>query len=270
MWESGKVGPANIDPPYEPMLAWPAMNAPHPAIVITTLIDHLPAGTRVLDLGAGSGTFPYERYPELKIAAADLYPRPEARERFGARLTRARSNRLPFPTAAFDLVIAHWLFEHVEDLQGTYDEVRRVLRPGGLLAVAAPNSLSFEDRFYRFASHVYKYALLHFQKRIEHVQVLTFLSINQELYRRGFRLLCFREEDASYCWLEVRQLKSLRPLILGVLGTLRRLGVDPFAGANYRMLYRLGDTTSDGSDMGGGEYLVDSVESSPLTTPRGR
>jgi len=236
------------------------MSSPHPAIVITTLIDHLPAGARVLDLGAGSGTFPYERYPGLRIAAADLHPRSEARERFGGRLARARADRLPFPDAGFDLVIAHWLFEHVDDLTGTYDEVRRVLGEGGLLAVAVPNSLSFEDRLYRFVSHVYKYALLHFSKRIEHVQVLTFLTVNQELYRRGFRLLRFREEEAGYCWLEVRQLRPFRPLILGVLGALRRLGLDLFKGANYRMLYQVdgaasGGANPDGTNPGGG-YLT--------------
>jgi SAM-dependent methyltransferase len=233
------------------------MNGPHPAIVITTLIDELPAGTRVLDLGAGSGTFPYDNYPRLRIAAADLYPRADARSRFSERLVQARADCLPFPTASFDLVLAHWLFEHVDDLQGTYDEVTRVLRPGGLLAVAVPNSHSFEDRFYRFTSHVYKYALFHFKKRIEHVQVLTFLGINQALYRRGFRLLAFREEGAGYCWLEVRQLRRFRPLILGALHALRRAGLDLFAGANFRLLYRL-----EGGDAQGGEfycstYLVD-------------
>jgi SAM-dependent methyltransferase len=240
------------------------MGAPHPAIVITTLIDHLPPGARVLDLGAGSGTFPYERYPELRIAAADLHPRPDTAERFGGRLARARANRLPFPDAAFDLVIAHWLFEHVDDLAGTYDEVRRVLRAGGLLAVAVPNSLSFEDRFYRFVSHVYKYVLLHFSKRIEHVQVLTFLSVNQELYRRGFFLLRFIEEGAGYCWLEVRQLRPFRSFILGTLEALRRMGLDLFAGANYRMLYQVADGASGGADRGGA-YLK--KESGAVTRP---
>lgn len=227
------------------------MQAPHPAITLTTLIDTLPPGARVLDLGAGSGTFPYADYPQLRIAAAELRPPPGAGVRFGGRLARASANRLPYRSAAFDLVIAHWLFEHVGDLQGTYDEVRRVVRPGGLLAVAVPNSRSFEDRLYRFVSHVYKYALLHFKKRIEHVQVLTFLTVNRELCGRGFQLLRFREEDAGYCWLEVRQLRRWRPLILGVLGGLRRLGIDLFRGANYRMLYRLGD-----GDSPGGAYLV--------------
>ena len=215
---------------------------------IATFIDTLAAGTRILDVGAGSGTFPYANYPELRVAAVDLLQAPELRGRFA----RASADHLPFRAGEFDVVIAHWLFEHVDELAGTLDEVRRVLRRGGTLLVAVPNSRSFEDRAYRFVSHVYKYVLLHWNKRIEHVQTITFLGLNQELYRRGFKLVRFREEDAGYCWLDIRQLRPFRAPWIAVLRALRRLGLDLFAGANYRLLYRL--ETSDGSDS---SYLGD-------------
>jgi len=214
----------------------PTMGA-HPETVITTLIDTLAPGAHVLDLGAGAGTFPYASYPELRITAVELRPRAGSDATGSGRLVCATSDRLPFRSAAFDLVIAHWLFEHVDELEQTYDEVARVVRPGGLLAVAVPNSHSFEDRLYRFVSHVYKYALLHFRKRIEHVQVLTFLSVNQALYARGFRLVRFGVEAGGYCWLEVPQLRPFKPAILTFLHGLERVGVDPFGGANYRLLF---------------------------------
>lgn len=230
---------------------------PHPAIVITTLIDTLPPGARVLDLGAGGGTFPYAAYPELAIAAAELRPRSGTATRFAGRLVNASASALPFRAAAFDLVVAHWLFEHVDNLSGTLDEVRRVVRPGGLLAVAVPNSKSFEDRLYRLASHVYKYAFFHFSKRIEHVQVLTFESVNAELTRRGFALLRHRTEDAGYCWLEVAQLKRFRPGFLKLSTMLRRIGIDVFSGANYRFLYWLPEPGQAAAPAGiGGTYLV--------------
>jgi SAM-dependent methyltransferase len=222
----------------------------HPETVITTLVDTLPGGARVLDLGAGAGTFPYASYPALDVTAVELRPRPGSAAIESRRLVCASGHELPFRSAAFDLVIAHWLFEHVDDLDRTYDEVGRVVRQGGLLAVAVPNSHSFEDRLYRFVSHVYKYAFLHFGKRIEHVQVLTFLSVNDALYRRGFRLLRFAVEDGGYCWLEVPQLRRFRPGILTVLRGLRRLGLDPFRGANYRLLFQRAESTG-----AGGGYL---------------
>ena len=51
----------------------------------------------------------------------------------------------------------------------------------------------------------------------------------------------YRVEDAGYCWLDIAQLKPFRAPFLGVLRGLRRLGVDLFRNANYRMVYRLGD-----------------------------
>ena len=209
----------------------------HPEAAITALIDMLPPGSRVLDLGAGAGTFPYDAYPALEVVAVELRPRAGSAASSSRRLACASASCLPFQGETFDLVIAHWLFEHVDDLERTYDEVTRVVRPGGLLAVAVPNSKSFEDRLYRFVSHVYKYALLHFRKRIEHVQVLTFLSVNEALYGRGFRLLNFAVDEGGYCWLEVPQLRRYRPGILAVLRALKRLGFDAFRGANYRLLY---------------------------------
>ncbi len=205
-----------------------------PELRIDTLLTALPAGCRVLDAGAGSGTFDYTAYPALETVAVDLRTAQPP-----GRLAKASAHRLPFADATFDVVLAHWLFEHVDALTDTYDEVRRVLRPQGLLAVAVPNSHAFEDRLYRFVSYVYKYAFLQFAKRVEHVQILTFLNVNQALYKRGFRLLSFREEAGGYCWLGIRQLAPFRAPILWGLRALQRLSIDLLAGANYRLLYRL-------------------------------
>jgi ubiquinone/menaquinone biosynthesis C-methylase UbiE len=46
---------------------------------------------------------------------------------------------LPFPAAAFDLVVAAWVLFHVDDLDVGLGEIARVLRPGGRL-VAVTNS----------------------------------------------------------------------------------------------------------------------------------
>ncbi|HVR05897.1 MAG TPA: methyltransferase domain-containing protein [Solirubrobacteraceae bacterium] len=46
---------------------------------------------------------------------------------------------LPFADASFDLVACFETIEHVDDPGHTLDELRRVLRPDGLLAVSSPN-----------------------------------------------------------------------------------------------------------------------------------
>ena len=45
---------------------------------------------------------------------------------------------LPFEDGAFDLVLCAETIEHVRDVQLFLSEVRRVLRPGGVLAVTTP------------------------------------------------------------------------------------------------------------------------------------
>ena len=45
---------------------------------------------------------------------------------------------LPFDDGAFDLVLCAETIEHVRDVQLLLSEVRRVLRPGGALAVTTP------------------------------------------------------------------------------------------------------------------------------------
>ena len=47
---------------------------------------------------------------------------------------QARAEALPFPDAAFDVVHAHQLLQHVQDPVGVLKEMRRVCRPGGTVA----------------------------------------------------------------------------------------------------------------------------------------
>jgi SAM-dependent methyltransferase len=49
--------------------------------------------------------------------------------------------RLPFPTGAFDRVIAAEVLEHIPDDRGAMAELTRVLRPGGTIAVTVPRWL---------------------------------------------------------------------------------------------------------------------------------
>ena len=64
------------------------------------------------------GVRPLERYPELQAYSS---PDPV---------------RLPFDDASFDAVLSCGVLEHVHDPDGSLEELRRVLRPGGRFAVS--------------------------------------------------------------------------------------------------------------------------------------
>src|SRR5690606_33236268 len=52
----------------------------------------------------------------------------------GVHYARSAADRLPFPDASFDAVVACLVFEHIEAVDEAIDEVARVLVPGGRFA----------------------------------------------------------------------------------------------------------------------------------------
>jgi SAM-dependent methyltransferase len=110
------------------------------------LLKTLPAGARVLDLGARSGSFETDR-ADLTVVRVDLSP-PGARRR--GHYVRGDAARLPFATAAFDAVISNHSLEHFVELDATVGEIGRVLRPDGALFVAVPDATTLTDRIYRW------------------------------------------------------------------------------------------------------------------------
>jgi SAM-dependent methyltransferase len=96
---------------------------------------------RALDVGCGDGRLTAE-LDAASVTAADVSG--VALERADSRLPGARLVELdpdaPFPLddAAFDLVLCAETIEHVRDVQLLLSEIRRVLRPGGELALTTP------------------------------------------------------------------------------------------------------------------------------------
>lgn len=102
---------------------------------------------RVLDVGCGTGALAVAaaaRWPQAEVDATDISAgmlgvaartvaaAGEAGSR--VRLTRAPADRLPFPAAAFDLVLSAFVLQLVPSRPRALREMRRVLAPGGRLA----------------------------------------------------------------------------------------------------------------------------------------
>jgi ubiquinone/menaquinone biosynthesis C-methylase UbiE len=103
------------------------------------------SSSRLLDLGAGDGDL-WQFAPETEAGfAIDLSGVGIARttQRFPwVRGTVALSERLPFPDHSFDAVVAADTIEHVFDIHEALEEIRRVLAPGGRIAVSVPTPQS--------------------------------------------------------------------------------------------------------------------------------
>jgi SAM-dependent methyltransferase len=113
------------------------------------LLRSRPAGP-VLDVGCYDGQF-IARVVEpgsstligLDVAAPALYA---ARAR-GVQGVRAQvESGMPFRAEAFATIVAAEVIEHVFDTQAVVDELARVLRPGGWLALTTPNLVALSGR----------------------------------------------------------------------------------------------------------------------------
>jgi ubiquinone/menaquinone biosynthesis C-methylase UbiE len=168
------------------------------------LLEHLPLapGVRVLDVGCGTG------FPLLELAqrlgrgsvvhGLDRWARALERARFkagvtgvaNATLTRGDGAAMPFRDASFDLLVSNLGVNNFPDPDAVLREGRRVLRPGGRLALTTNVEGHMAELYTVFES------VLGARGRPEPLAALrrhvahrgTVASIAERLGRAGFRV----------------------------------------------------------------------------------
>ncbi|MER6577124.1 class I SAM-dependent methyltransferase [Nonomuraea sp. NPDC001023] len=94
---------------------------------------------RILDVGCGTGVVTAAALAAgAEVTAVDADPAMlelVARRHPAATVRRATLPVLPFEDASFDAVAGNFVVNHVADVPATLAELRRVLRPGGAVAL---------------------------------------------------------------------------------------------------------------------------------------
>lgn len=140
---------------------------------------------RGLDLGCGDGTnIPWLAAQVDRLYASDYNLVRLARARLHTQAVRVfLADILDYPTQpdSFDLIFWNHVIEHIPDDVGALREVRRILKPGGLLILGTPNEgAAFWQWAYRFQPKM--------RATSDHVHFYTADSLRKKCIAAGFQV----------------------------------------------------------------------------------
>jgi SAM-dependent methyltransferase len=115
---------------------------------IPLFVEAIGRGKRVLDLGCRSGALTRHFLEGNSVVGLDVDAAAlEKVQALGIEPVQANVEEpLPFEGRTFDAVVAGELFEHLQFPDALVDEIRRVLRPGGVLVGSVPNAFRVQSR----------------------------------------------------------------------------------------------------------------------------
>lgn len=166
--------------------------------MLTLDLRHFPMapGDRVLDLGCGEGRHAIHFYlaAEVLSLGVDLSARdlataaqrfapfaqtdtPSENQQRGFYLQRADACQLPFADASIDKLVCSEVLEHLPDYQPVLKEIRRVIKPGGLVAISVPRA--WPERLCWALSRDYH------QVEGGHVRIFNGQALRRELEAQG-------------------------------------------------------------------------------------
>ncbi len=155
--------------------------------VFESIAPFLASGKRVLDIGCGGGWY----LKKIAGAGAQAFGVDiskgyvdEAKKFAGpnAVVLQASALALPFKNGFFDAVLMTEVVEHTPSPEKAMREAWRVLKPGGIFVVTAPNSYSVLEQYPKLKAKIAK-------KRYEHIYEFTPRSFASLAKKHGFEVI---------------------------------------------------------------------------------
>lgn len=109
--------------------------------VLQDFLNRSIKGFRILDIGCGNGNISEYFSRNNNQYAVDINDN-RNNKKVPFNFFLVDSEKLPFPDTFFDVVLSNHVIEHVVNQDLHLDEIKRVLKPGGICYMATPNKSS--------------------------------------------------------------------------------------------------------------------------------
>lgn len=147
---------------------------------------------RILEIGCGAGAFLralHHYRPELALFGCDISLGALGAARAnGALLSAGDAHTLPYAPSSFDGVLMFDVLEHLERPGRVLAEVRRILRPGGLLHLFVP----CEGSLLTLHGLLAKLGWVPKREYAGHIQLFSATGLRSLLEEGGFEILTWR------------------------------------------------------------------------------
>ena len=130
---------------------------------------------KILDIGAGRGEYkkPFE---SVKLIYKGIDAEPE--KDFINKCDMSKEP-IPFKDNTFDIVFMRYVIEQIDkwdDITKTIDEIKRVLKPGGMFIVITSDWIKKHKTFYDTFDHVSPYTKMSLHRLLEYHRFETIVS----------------------------------------------------------------------------------------------
>lgn len=145
--------------------------------------EFIPSQSNFLDVGCGAGFSLMKAFREFDCTVQGIDPEPGAHGvgRFTSGLWKERpiiqgsAEKLPFPDESFDVVYSSHVLEHVNSEIEALKEMKRVLKPNGILIIGMPTAaMTFVGVLssWLFTTHI---SIYHFVRSIGRREIFSLL-----------------------------------------------------------------------------------------------
>ena len=214
------------------------------------LASHVDSNTRWLDLGCGHQILPSWRLEQEKdlvsrcrsVVGLDYDSDSLKAHKTISERVRGSITELPFTSGYFDLVTANMVVEHLDNPDVQFQEVYRVLKPGGLFMFHTPNALGYLTIGARLVPDRFKDRLVYLlDGRSEndvfetHYKANTRKKIGEVAQAAGFELMKIKMlvSEAGFMfvpplavpelvWIRLLMTKSFKPLRTTIIAILKK------------------------------------------------